>query len=102
MFFKSLKGNMMFEFLYSCYNGKRDPKRRLSLEKVVALNIFRFHYKVLDLKIYHKFLSDVMIDKMPELPNYENFLKATNKSSVFNYAFMNFLLKLNRSRNSIC
>lgn len=92
MFFKSLRGNLMFEFLYSCYNGKRGPKRRLCLEKVVALNIFRFHYKVSDLKSYHKLLSDVMIDKIPELPNYENFLKATNKSSVFIYAFMNFLL----------
>ena len=100
IFFKSLRGNLMFEFLYSGYNGKRGPKRRLSLEKVVALNIFRFHYKVSDLKSYHKLLSDVMIDKIPELPNYENFLKATNKSSVFIYAFMNFLLKLNRTRNS--
>ena len=30
MFFKSLKGNLMYEFLISKFNGKRDPKRQLN------------------------------------------------------------------------
>ncbi len=62
MFFKSLKGNLMYEFL----------------------------------KNYHKIIKELMQDKVPNLPNYENFMKATNKSTVFILAFMNFLMKLNR------
>ena len=40
MFFKSLKGNLMYEFLISKFNGKRGSKRQLSLEQIVALNIY--------------------------------------------------------------
>ena len=83
MFFKSLKGNLMYEFLISKFNGKRGPKRQLSLEQVVALNIYRFHFKTGDLKNYHKMIKELMSDKVPNLPNYENFMKATNKSTVF-------------------
>ena len=43
LFFKSLKGNLMYEYLLSKFNGKRGPKRNLSLEQIVALNIYRFH-----------------------------------------------------------
>ena len=39
-----------------------------------------------------------MSDKVPNLPNYENFMKATNKSTVFILAFMNFLMAMNRNR----
>ena len=100
LFFKSLKGNFMFSFLLSKWNGKRGPKRRLSLEQIVALNIYRFHFKSGDLKNYHKMVKELMNDKVPELPNYENFLKATNKSTVFILSFMNFLMKLNRKNSS--
>ena len=57
MFFKCLKGNLMYEFLISKFNGKRGPKRQLSLEQIVALNIYRFHFKNGDLKNYHKIYS---------------------------------------------
>ena len=83
MFFKNLKGNLMYEFLISKFNGKRGPKRQLSLEQIVALNIYRFHFKNGDLKNYHKMIKELMSDKVPNLPNYENFMKATNKSTVF-------------------
>ena len=83
MFFKSLKGNLMYEFLISKFNGKRGPQRKLSLEQIVALNIYRFHFKMGDLKNYHKMIKELMSDKVPNLPNYENFMKATNKSTVF-------------------
>ena len=46
MFFKSLKGNLMYEFLISKFNGKRGPKSQLSFEQIVALNIYRFHFKM--------------------------------------------------------
>ena len=83
MFFKSRKGNLMYEFLISKFNGKRGPQRKLSLEQIVALNIYRFHFKNGDLKNYHKMIKELMSDKVPNLPNYENFMKATNKSTVF-------------------
>ena len=97
MFFKSLKGNLMYESLISKFNGKRGPKRQLSFEQIVALNIYRFHFKNGDLKNYHKMIKELMSDKVPNLPNYENFMKATNKSTVFILAFMNFLLEMNRA-----
>ena len=39
-----------------------------------------------------------MSDKVPNLPNYENFMKATNKSTVFILAFMNFMMAMNRKK----
>ena len=100
MFFKSLKGNLMYEFLISKFNGKRGPQRKLSLEQIVALNIYRFHFKTGDLKNYHKMIKELMRDKVPNLPNYENFMKATNKSTVFILAFMKFLMEMNRKKGS--
>ena len=38
-----------------------------------------------------------MSDKVPNLPNYENFMKATNKPTAF-IAFMNFLMEMNRKK----
>ena len=71
MFFKSLKRNLMYEFLISKFNGKRCPQRKLSLEQIVALNIYRFHFKMGDLKNYHKMIKELMSNKVPNLPNYE-------------------------------
>ena len=72
----------MYEFLNSKFNGKRDPQRQLSLEQIVALNIYRIHFKTRDLKNYPKMIKELMSDKVPNLPNYENFMKATNKSTL--------------------
>ena len=99
MFFKSLKGNLMYAFLISKFNGKRGPKRQLSLEQIVALNIYRFHFKMGNLKNYHKMIKELMSDKVPNLPNYENFMKATNKSTVFILEFMKFLMEMNKKKN---
>ena len=90
----------MYEFLISKFNGKRGPKRQLSLEQIVALNIYRFHFKTGDLKNYHKMIKEFMSDKVPNLPNYENFMKASNKSTVFILAFMKFLMEMNRKNES--
>lgn len=99
-FFKCLKGNLMYEFLLSKWNGKRGPKRKLSLEQIVALNIYRFHFKIGDLKNYHKMIKELIQDKVPNLPNYENFMKTTNKSTIFIFAFLNFLMQMNRTKGS--
>lgn len=86
----------MFSFLLSRWNVKRGPKRRLNLGQIVAQNIYRFHFKIGDLKNYHKMVKKFMHDKVSELTNHENFLQATNKSAVFIHFFMNFLMRLNR------
>ena len=51
MFFKSLKGKLMYEFLILKFNGKRGLKRQLSLEQIKLGNkIFYDTY----LKCYNK------------------------------------------------
>ena len=57
MFFKSLKGNLMYEFLISKFNGIRGSQRKLSLEQIAELNIYRFHFKNGDLKNYLKIIK---------------------------------------------
>ncbi|MDD5789556.1 MAG: hypothetical protein PUE30_03410 [Spirochaetia bacterium] len=37
LFFKRMEDNFIFSLFLSKWNGKRGPKRRLSLEQVVAL-----------------------------------------------------------------
>ena len=49
-----------------------------------------------DLENYHKMIKKLMSDKVPNLQNHENFMKATNKSTVFILAFMKFLMEINR------
>ena len=44
-------------------------------------------------------IKELMSDKVPNLPNYENFMKATNKSTVFILAFMNFFMEMNRKKD---
>ena len=53
----------MYEFLISKFNGKRSPQRKLSLEQIVALNIYRFHFKMGDLKNYHKMKNNWWVTK---------------------------------------
>ena len=43
-------------------------------------------------------IKELMSDKVPNLPNYENFMKATNKSTEFILAFMKFLMEMNRKK----
>ena len=62
-------------------------------------SIFNVHFKTGDLKTYHKMIKELMSEKVPNLPNYKNFMKATNKSTVFILAFMNFLMAMNRKKN---
>ena len=57
MFFKRLKGNLMYEFLILKFNGKRGPQKKLSLEQIAELNIYRFHFKNGDLKNYLKIIK---------------------------------------------
>jgi hypothetical protein len=40
------------------WEGKRGPKKRLSLAEVMTLNILRFYLRVHDLKTFHRLLQN--------------------------------------------
>ena len=78
------------------YYGMRGPKRRMPIADVVTLNIVRIFDRVGDLKTFHKNAQNHYASYFPKLTNYENFLKATNKSAGFILAFVQYQLYLNR------
>lgn len=79
------------------WNGRRGPKRRLSLKQVVALNLLRFMAHVKDLKAFHRIVRASGLVR--DIPNYENFLKASNRALPAIALFMQYLLFQNRLRN---
>jgi hypothetical protein len=85
-------GTMIMEL----WEGKRGPQRRLTLAELMTLNILRFHLRVHDLKTFHRLARNVYRDYFPGLPNYENFLKAANRSFPAVVVFMKYLLFLTR------
>lgn len=96
-FVKSLRANKKYYFLVKKWNGKRGPKRRLSPEKVIALNLLRFFLHFKDLKAFHRIIKTT--DIIPEIPNYDNFLKATNKAFPIIALFLQILLLQNLQEN---
>lgn len=94
-FVKSLKADKNYCFLVKDWNSKRGPKRHLSLS--LDLNLLRFFLHIKDLKAFHKTIK--ITDMIPELPNYENFLKATNKALPIIALFMQILLSQKRMKN---
>lgn len=96
-FIKAVELDKKFSFLIKNWNGKRGPKRRLSITQVISLNILRFAVHIKDLKAFHRIVKTM--DLIPEMPNYENFLKASNKSFPVIALFMQFLLVQNRLQN---
>ena len=48
-------------------------------------------------QMFFKSLEGNLMFEVPNMPNYENCMKATNKSTVFVLAFTQFLLKMNLS-----
>ena len=92
MFIKTENGKKNLGFYY----GKRGPERRMSVPEVVTLNLARILDRTSDLKTFHKNASVNYIKFFPNLTNYENSLKATNKSTGFILAFVQFQLYLNR------
>ena len=80
-------------------NHNRGPRRMLSLSEVVTLNIIRFYMRIEDLKTFHKVAILYYKKYFPKIPNYENFLKATNKSGIFIWILLKYLLYKNRGIN---
>ena len=97
-FFKHFEGNPVIEYLASGYYGKRGFRRRLSVRDIMALNLYRFFAQISNLKAFHRFVRQFMADRFPDFPNYENFLKATNKSLPIMVLFVNSILAKNREK----
>jgi len=81
------------------WKAKRGPQRQLSLSEVLTLNILRFYYHIVDLKAFARLADCAYKAYFPRLPNYENFLKATNQSFPFTMVLLQYLLVLNRQMN---
>ncbi len=80
------------------YYGKRGPSRRMTVPEIMTLNIARILDRIADLKTFHKNAAVNYIEYFPNLTNYENFMKATNKATGFILAFLQYQLYLNRRK----
>jgi hypothetical protein len=78
------------------WKAKRGPQRQLSLSEVLTLNILRFHFHIFDLKAFVRLAECAYKPYFPGLPNYENFLKAANRSFPFTVVLIRYFLLLNR------
>ena len=96
-FFKYFEGNFHMNHLLQQYYGKRGFRQRLSITDIMALNIYRFFMEISNLKAFHRFVQKFHKKEYPNLPNYENFMKATNKSLPFMVFFVNAILAKNRA-----
>ena len=96
-FVKAVEQEKRYSFFLEHWNGKRGPKRRLSIAQVISLNLLRFTIHVKDLKAFHRIVK--VMDLIPDMPNYENFLKASNKAFPLLTAFMQLLLLQNQRNN---
>lgn len=94
MFIKTEAGKKNLAFYY----GQRGPTRRMSVPEVMTLNLARIFDRTSDLKTFHKNASVNYISFFPDMTNYENFLKATNKAPGFILAFIQFQLYLNQKK----
>lgn len=65
------------------YYGKHGPSRRMTVPEIMTLNIARILDRIADLKTFHKNAAVNYIEYFPNLTNYENFMKATNKATGF-------------------
>ena len=78
------------------YYGKRGPRRSMTVPEVMTLNIVRILDRTGDLKSFHKIASLHYRSYFPNLTNYENFMKASNKAVGFIAAFIQVQLYLNQ------
>jgi len=68
----------------------------MPIADAVILNLIRFFDRTGDLKTFHKNAENHYKVYFPSLTNYENFMKASNKSAGFIIAFVQYQLYLNR------
>ena len=97
-FVKAAWNDKNFSLLLKNWNGKRCPKRRLTVTQVISLNLLKFSMHIKALKAFHRIVKEV--DFIANMPNYENFLKASNKAFPIMALFMQLLLLQNRLENN--
>lgn len=78
------------------YYGTRGPKRQMSVPEVMTLNLVRIIDRTGDLKTFHRNASEYYRKYFPNLTNYENFMKASNKAIGFISVFLQLQLYQNR------
>jgi len=96
---KTVDGRKMLD----SWKAKRGPQRQLSISEVLTLNIMRFYFHIFDLKAFASLAENTYKAYFPRLPNYENFLKAANRSFPSTVLLLQYFLLLNRrmSRDGI-
>jgi len=82
------------------WKPKRGPQPQLALSEVLTLNIMRFDFHIFDLKAFARLARNAYKPYFPRLPNYENILKAANRSLPFTVVLLEYLLLLNRQMNT--
>jgi hypothetical protein len=98
-FIKTVTGYPIGRIIMDRWEGNRGPKKRLGLAEAMALNILRFYFRIQDPKAFHRLAVNSFGDCFPGMPNYENFVKASNRSFLAAAVFMKYLLFLNRIKN---
>jgi hypothetical protein len=98
-FINTLMSTANGQKMLETWKAKRGPQRQLCLSEVLTLNILRFHYHIFDLKAFVRLAECSYKAYFPGLPNYENFLKATNRSFPFTVLLLRYFMLLNRQIN---
>ena len=98
-FFQALFHSSLGKKLRYFWENRRGSKKKLTLSEVVTLNLLRVSLRVQDLKTFHRIVVTPYKRYFPDLPNYENFLKATNRSGLFISLLVKYLLHTNSRGN---
>ncbi|MDR2658541.1 MAG: hypothetical protein LBC27_00920 [Spirochaetaceae bacterium] len=96
-FIKAITNHPIGNMVLGYREGRRGAKKRLGLAELMTLNILRFRLLVHDLKTFHRLVQNAYREYFPALPNYENFLKASNRSFPAVAVFMKYMLFLTRA-----
>ena len=99
---KTLENTPIWEQLPKWNPYRKGRKKRLSLSEVVTLNIIAVLGHFTDLKAFHRNAQLYLTNDFPKLTNYENYLKATNKSLPFLLIILKLFLDISKyySKNS--
>jgi hypothetical protein len=92
LFIRTKKGSRLYN---TYWLNKKGREKTLTLAEIVTLNILRYFYHVVDLKAFHKYIKNDLDKYFKKVPNYENFLKATNRSLIFILCVLTYLLRMN-------
>ncbi|MDR0472373.1 MAG: IS982 family transposase [Treponema sp.] len=95
-FIKAVMNTETGQKMLESWKASRGPQRQLCLSEVLTLNVLRFSFHIFDLKAFVRIAECSYKAYFPGLPNYENFLKASNQSFSFTVVLLQYLLELNR------